>query len=210
MFLSELFVLTDTYGFVAVYEITNDSLSLFSMVAPGHTADGLTALLQTMEAALKQVSSGHGSNTTQILDLQVNTADGYFDLYLTMLEPLVADGTLSPAMGGRFASRDHVEEAESLDKVTEAMRAVTENGTFWLDITALSTNSSVRQADTVANNAVSPFFDDAFLSIIIGADWDWNWNWAEAGLLQNDLVDRVMPALEATTPGIGAYLNEAN
>lgn len=210
VFLSELLLLVENHGFVAVYEVTNDTLSVFSMMAPDHTATSLTEVLQPMKAALKEVSPGNLTMATQSLDMEIYTGDGYFDLYSTTLEPLVADGTLSPVMGGRFVTGDHVANTTQLEKVTAAMRAATENGTFWLDITALSTNSSVRQVDAIADNAVSAFFDDAFLSIIVGAAWDWARDWAETGTVQSDLMNRVMPALEAATPGTGAYLNEAN
>lgn len=100
--------------------------------------------------------------------------------------------------------------ATTVSKASDALRTFTENGTFWLDITALSTNSSVREVGPVATNAFSPFFDDAFLSIIAGAAWDWIRDWVESRPLQYDLMDRIMPAPEAAKPGTGAYLDVAN
>ncbi|KAI1083473.1 FAD-binding domain-containing protein [Whalleya microplaca] len=207
-FLSELQVLVDKNGIISVFEVTNTSLDVFALMAPGYTKSGLGKLLTNMISAIEHREAGKGKYVNSTLSVTLNEENSYLDLYSSTLEPVIAPNPLSPVMGGRFVSRHNV--AKGTSNIVNALRATTEGGRFWLAITALNTNSAVKVIDAVADNAVSPNFDDAFLSMIVGASWDWSRNWDDAAILQDELSNRVMPTLEAATPGTGAYLNEAS
>lgn len=201
IFASHLQGLVDDHGMVAAFMITNSTLDLYSIMAPGNTSDELTTLMDPMVTALeKKGAKSLGVNTTD--------AQTYFDLYSATLEPIVAPNPLSPVMGGRFVSRENM--ASNKSKVINSMRAATEGGKFWIACTALSTKSAVRMVEPVASNAAQPAFSDAFLSMIVGAAWSWTRSWHETAQLQDDLIHEVMPALEGATPGADAYVNEAN
>lgn len=211
-FTRELQVLVDDHGVGAAYMVLNTSLTVFSLMADGYTTDGLATLLEPMVAALEQSGSGSGSGsgiTSASLGMTLYRSDqGYYDLYNTTLAPLMAPQTENPVMGGRFVLRDNM--ARDPGAVVDGFRAATENGSYYLAVSALNTNSSVAAAAPVADNAVAPAWRDTYLSVIVGQTWSWTDDWSLAEALQADMAERVMPALEKATPGSGAYLNEGN
>lgn len=201
LFTSHLQSLIVDNGMAAAYEVANSSLSLFSLMAPAHNSSELETLMEPMVSALQEIVTG-------TLDITISGSNSYYKQYSTTLESLIAPNPLSPVLGGRFVSRDNT--AKNLSAVVKSMRTATASGNFYLAITALSTNSSVRVSTSVTENSVNPAWNDAFLSIIIGAFWDFEQPWDRAIALQSELTNAIMPNLEAATPGAGAYLNEAN
>jgi hypothetical protein len=201
VFVSHLQGLVDNNGVVSAFLISNDSLDVSSLMAPGHTSDELMTLLGPMISALEQTGAG-------TLNLTTSDSSSYFDLYASTFEPIIAPSPLGPVMGGRFVSRQNM--ASNASGVITSMRTATSSGKFWLACTALNTNSSASVATPVSSNAVQPAFGDAFISIIISALWSWDRPWNEVVPLQDELINVVMPVLEAATPGADAYLNEAS
>lgn len=207
VFHDELQHIVDSDGVVAALLLTNASLTVFSITAPGHTADSLSKLLQPMKSAL--INSCTAGLTEESLALTWNEGSGFHDLYTKTLMPLMDNVTESPVMGGRMVLRNNM--ASNKSDVLEAFRAATDGGRFYLASTALNTAGPALVARPVAANAVQPEWRDAFLSInIISSTWDWNQNWGEAAVRQADMIDRVLPAMEAATPGSAVYLNEGN
>ncbi|KAI1208510.1 uncharacterized protein F4807DRAFT_461835 [Annulohypoxylon truncatum] len=205
-FHDELQILVDTKGVVADYLLRNDSLTVFTITAPGYTADTLSTLLDPLILAITQ--SGSGSINKNSLNLKLNEADGYYNLYSKTLGPLINSSTESPVMGGRMVLRDNY--AKNKSAVIDSFRNVTDGGEFYMAATALNTVGAALLAKPVASNAVQPQWRDAFLSINIISQWDWNEDWKNAARLQADMVDRIIPVMEAATPGSAVYLNEGN
>lgn len=207
VFHEELQSICDRHGVVAAYMITNTSLIVYSITAPDQTADTLSTLLVPMSSAL--VQSGTGSLTQQSLNLTFYEADGFYDLYAKTLEPLMKPTSESPVMGGRMVLRENM--ASNRSAVIDSFRTATEDGKFYVGPTALNPNGAALVAAPVASNAVQPEWRNAFLSItVVSAVGDLSDDWIEAALLQDELVDRILPAMEAATPGSAVYLNEGN
>lgn len=207
VFHDELQRISDSDGVVGALLLTNASLTVFSITAPGHTADSLSALLQPMESALSR--SGKATLTKQSMGMTVTQGSGFYDLYSKTLMPLMDSVTEGPVMGGRMVLRENM--ASNKSAVIDAFRAATDGGRLYLASTALNTVGPAMVAGPVAANAVQSEWRDAFLSInIISSEWDWNQDWAEAAVRQDDMVRRVLPAMEAATPGSAVYLNEGN
>ncbi|KAI9048465.1 hypothetical protein LZ554_007300 [Drepanopeziza brunnea f. sp. 'monogermtubi'] len=59
-------------------------------------------------------------------------------------------------------------------------------------------------------NAVHPAWRETLMHCIVVADWDWTIPYSTMVAREAELTERVVPALEAVTPGSGTYLNEAN
>ena len=205
VFTSQLQPLVDDYGFEAEYVITNDSLDLFGMMAPGYTSDNLTKLIAPLMSSLAQTASGL---TAETLSLAVSDSNSYFNLYAATVEPLTAKNLLSPVIGGRFVSRANM--ASNASAVAAAIQAATDGGKFYVAVSAFNSNGSSRVAGPVASNAVQPALQEAFLSLIITALWTWDQPWDEAAALQDEYTNVIRPVLEAATPGADAYINEAN
>ncbi|KAK1964568.1 FAD-binding domain-containing protein [Colletotrichum sublineola] len=204
-FIAQLQPLVDNHGIVGELVMTNETLSLFGLMAPGLTSQELQVLLSPVLSALGQTQA---NLTAETISLSVSNGGGYYELFVATIEPLTETNVLSPAIGGRFVSRETI--ANNASAVTAAIRAATDGGRFFVAATALNAGGKSRVAAPVADNAVQPALKDAFLSLIITAVWSWDRPWAEAEGLLSELTNVVMPVLEAATPGAGAYANEAN
>ncbi|PYH83210.1 FAD-binding domain-containing protein [Aspergillus uvarum CBS 121591] len=192
-------------GVYTTYAVTNDSFSIYALVAPSHTEAELTRLLAPMLTALAQ----HDGLTPQALALQTSGAASLYDLLAADLWPTLAGAALVPVMGGRLITRANIDA--NVAGVVQAMRTITRGGTFYFSCTGINTTTAAAQAvGPVADNAVLPAWRDTAYSCLVGAAWSWGDSWAPVAGWQAELLDRVLPALEAVTPDSGAYLNEAN
>ncbi|KAF3490691.1 uncharacterized protein GIQ15_00208 [Arthroderma uncinatum] len=205
VFLQQLQPLVDNHGIVAEFIITNDTLTLFGMMAPGYGRHGLTTLLRPMMRALKRTAPGI---TEEAVRFSTSDSMSYSKLYSKTVEPLTMNETFPPAVGGRFVSRANM--ASNTSAIIDSLRATTYGGKFIVAATALNVNGSGREVAPVADNAVEPAFHRAFMSLIVSAAWTPGRPWAEAIMLQDELTNVIIPTLEAATPGTGAYINEAN
>lgn len=205
-FHSEMRPLVDQ-GFVAEYAVTNDTLQLFGMVAPGQTAESLRAALAPLLAALQSRASA--TLTADAMGLNISHSTSYHDLYAATVEPLMAANSLPPAVAGRLVPRA-VLEAENGTWHAALRRAVSmANGRYFASITTFNARRAGRTRP-VAPNAVQPNLQTAFSTVIITPHWANTEPWSDAADLERELEGEVMPVLEAATPGAGAYKNEAS
>ncbi|KAF2841763.1 FAD-binding domain-containing protein [Patellaria atrata CBS 101060] len=194
-------------GMVAQYIVTNDTLSLFGMMAPGFTGDELTTVMQPMMTALSK--DGLATDSSAAMNLVVAESNSYYDLYAAKVMPLMAENSIGPVVSGRFVSRENM--ATNASAVNAALRTTTGNGRFIVAITALNATGPSRIVDPIASNAMQPAFKEAFMSLIIAAPWNSRSDpWAEAAVLQDELHSVIRPVLESATPGTGVYMNEGN
>ncbi|KAL9083284.1 MAG: hypothetical protein Q9165_008590 [Trypethelium subeluteriae] len=198
--------LVDDHGMVAEYLISNETLDLFGLMAPGFNRANLTLAMEPMISALSK--NGSSGLTAKTVNLTVSDGDGYYNLYAATVEPLTLQDTIPPVNGGRFVSRENM--AANASAVNAALRAATANGAFIVAVTALNSAGPSRAVPPIASNAMQPAFKEAFMSVIITADWSWEESWAEAAVLQDELINVILPTLEAATPNAAAYINEAN
>ncbi|KAI0533594.1 FAD-binding domain-containing protein [Xylaria digitata] len=209
IFFDQLRSLIGTNGFNADVIVTNDTLSVFSLLSASHTAAELRNLTEPLVAQVEGVRKYNNNITQQAVNTNTSDAGSYFKLYSTTLEPLIAPNPLTPVLGGRLVSRANMDENPGA--VIDAMRVAVDGGNFTLAVSALNLTSPARVVPPVAANSVSESLNDAALSIILVSAWDFGKRpWTDAVALQADLENRIMPVLEAATPGAGAYLNEGN
>ena len=193
-------------GFVAEYMITNDSLNLYGMIAPGHTAESLRSTMNPMLSAL--TSNVSSTLTVDAIGLTITQWSSYHALYTATIGPLMVNNTFVPAVSGRFLRREVIEN----DSATwhAALRRVASIGNGHLaSITTLNARNKHRLA-AVSPNSLQPNFETAFSSIIITPNWSNAFPWSEAAVLEQQLQYEVMPILEEATPGAGVYKNEAS
>lgn len=201
-FLVQLQPLVDEHGLTAAFEITNDTLTLFSLIAPGFTHTNLTTMMGPLLSAI----GFEGASAAQI-----HTRDypSYFAMYNTTLAPLIAAALVSPVTAGRFVSRENV-AGKNWTAVLDAFRTTTLGGAFYITVDAMNVQSQVRQNPPIAPNAVLPAWNNVFLNLIVSAAWEWDQPWNETVGLQEQMTSVILPALEAATPNAHAYLNEGN
>lgn len=214
VFLEQLKPLVDDAGVVAEFFIANDTLQVFGLMGPHHTAEQLTTVLSPLTSSVNEVLVAHKNGNTAItaaqnLNLVVSEDNGYFDLYAKVVRPTLVNATESVAIGGHYVSRTNM--ATNSSAVLSALRHTTDGGKFSIGITAFNLTGANREAaPPVASNAVQAQAQDAFLSLIIQSAGSKTLPWADALALQDELHDNIMPFVNNATPGAGAYGNEAN
>jgi hypothetical protein len=194
-------------GFVAEYMISNDTVNVFGMMAPGHTSESLRAAMKPMISALS--SSTSSSLTAKSLNLQLMHRDSYHQVYAAAVEPIMAGNSFAPAVAGRFLPRSVIESDSAAWHA--ALREVTSisDGRYVIAVTALNAQNEYRNS-AVAANSVQPNFKNAFSSLIISPKWSHTEPWSHAAELLDEIENTIMPVLEKVTPGAGAYKNEAS
>ncbi len=194
-------------GMVAEYGFTNETLVVTGVMAPGHTSDSLQSSLQPLVDALTAKSCSQ--LTIQSLGMKLAQADSYYGLYKAEIESHLAGLVFPAAMAGRFVPRKIMDiDATELDK---ALRAVADRG-YAYAVIALNALNSVRNrtAPPIAANAVQPNFNDAYSSLMISPRWTNSLPWSEAQVLQDQLINEILPMYDAAAPDAGGYKNEGN
>ncbi|PSN59523.1 FAD-binding domain-containing protein [Corynespora cassiicola Philippines] len=175
-------------GFVAEYMVSNESLDVFGLMAPDHTADSLGSAMAPLLSSLAAV---------------------YHDLYAATIGPLMAGNSFAPAVAGRFLPRAVIEANSTAWHAALRHATSVGDGRYFASVTTLNSRNPHRVA-AVAANALQPNFETAFSSLIISPRWSHTQPWSDAAALVRELEDEVMPVLEQVTPGAGAYKNEAS
>ncbi|KAJ3499207.1 hypothetical protein NLG97_g518 [Lecanicillium saksenae] len=194
-------------GVVAEYGLSNDSLIVTGIMAPGHTSSSLKSLLRPLLQAISRTSKS--KLTEKSLRIKYSQARGYYDLYRAQIQSHL-EGLVFPAtIAGRFIPREVMDQKPQ--NVGRALREIANRGYSFAAITLNAINSVRNQtAPPIAPNAVQPNFVAAYSSLMINPDWSNSMPWSEAEVLQKELVSEILPLFDAAIPNAGAYKNEAN
>ncbi|KAK1760971.1 hypothetical protein QBC47DRAFT_18975 [Echria macrotheca] len=183
-------------GSMVVYYFTTD----FFMIAP-LTAYGETeAEVQTIMAPF--VASLHSLNVT--FSVEYSETATYYDHYDKYFGPL-PNGAIQIGIaqyGGRLIPRSVVGDAA----LAATARSIVEKGVTWIGV---GTDVSAFGAD--GRNAVLPAWRDAAVHVTLTTPWSFDpARWGDMLAAQELMTAEIMPAIEAVTPGSGAYMNEAD
>jgi hypothetical protein len=194
-------------GIVAEYYLTNETLSVTGIVAPGKTSESLQTSLQPLFDALTAETKRR--LTAQSLGIKFTQADNYYDLWKTEFESRLGGLTFPAAIAGRFVPRN-IMDVNSTD-MDRAFRTVADRG-YVFAVIALNATNPVRNltAPPIAPNAVQPHFHAAYSRLMINPPWSNSLPWSEARVLQDEIIQEILPILDAAAPNAGAYKNEAN
>ncbi|KAK1579368.1 uncharacterized protein LY79DRAFT_672528 [Colletotrichum navitas] len=190
-------------GVYTTYSVTNTSFIVLAFIAPSHNQTELETLMQPMLTALVR----QNGLSPESVNLQTTGASNIYDLLAANVWPILENASLVAAQGGRLVTRANLKT--DLPGVMAAMRKITSGGTFYLACTGINTTTS-SVVPPVADNAVLPAWRDTSLSCLIGTAWAWGQSWDPVSGWQKELINEILPAIEAVTPNSGAYLNEAN
>ncbi|KAL2139204.1 hypothetical protein VTI28DRAFT_5512 [Corynascus sepedonium] len=187
-------------GAVVTYSISKTKLAVHSAILPG----GDTTTAGSKLAPIKKALTKAG-----VSSLAINTTSypSWLDLHTVVWGPVLAVTPEGVISGGRMFPRSQTDSAEGAATVGRAMRTAIDAG-FSVSCGAVNANTS-RPAGG-PENAVSPAWRATLVQCQILRTWDWDRTWAENAVYQTALTEKVMPAIEAASPGGGSYLNEAN
>ncbi|RYP13205.1 hypothetical protein DL765_006996 [Monosporascus sp. GIB2] len=183
---------TTNLGAGSEWVLGNGFFMMQPLIAPGITSQQLQALVQPV---------------LNVLDQNNMAYDYAIDDFATYLD---ANQAMSPQwnisqfnIGGRFLPRSLFSTNDSVALITNALRFIVTNGGVYSAMTL-----DVSRAP-IAPNSVHPAWRTAQLVSTFGTPYD-RYNY-EANIAGRHHVTHVLaPALEALTPGGGAYLNEAD
>lgn len=194
-------------GMVAEYGLSNESLAVTGILAPGRTKDALRSSLRPLFAEIAQKSKS--KLTEKHLAVQYSQANSYYELYKTQIQSHL-EGLVFPAtIAGRFIPRSAMDQ--NATRVDMALRQIADRGYSFAAITLNAINSVRNQTSTpIAPNSVQPNFVNAYSSLMIAPRWSNSFPWSEAELLQTELLGEILPLFDAVAPNAGAYKNEAN
>lgn len=125
------------------------------------------------------------------------------------------DGDISVGIaqyGGRLIPRAAVtpsttdNDNDNGTALADTLRFIAEQG-----VTFIGVGTDVSGFATDEQNSVLPAWRDALVHATLTTPWSWDpADWDEMLAQQALMTDTIVPALEAVTPGSGAYMNEAD
>ncbi len=130
----------------------------------------------------------------------------YYNHYNQFFGPLPVGniGVGIAQYGGRLIPRSVVQNNNA--QLGQVARSIVEQGVTWIGV---GTNVAPFGKNNV--NAVLPAWRDALVHTTLTTDWSFvPSDWPKMLANQDLMTNKIMPAIEAVTPGSGAYMNEGN
>lgn len=194
-------------GMVAEYVFTNETFLVTGVMAPGWNSSSLRASLQPLVDSLTAATCSRLN--AQSIGMRLHQADNYYDLYRAEIESHLTGLVFGPAIAGRFVPR-RLMDANTTDLHT-ALRAITNRGYSFYALAMNALNPLRNQtAPPIAPNAMQPNFKTAYSAMMINPTWSNSQPWSEAEVVQDQLMNEILPIYDAVVPNAGAYKNEGN
>lgn len=185
--------------------VTNDTLDIINFVMPDQNTSSIDDLLAPFLPELDRLGLGYDLTTTQY--------STYIDSFIASYGPLPYGNTCPnyPIIASRLIPRATVLEPVSNQRLMDLYRNITHGGTWWIGCSFLNVDDAPGSPRPPhPPNAVHPAWRDAVAYCNPQTHEAYAWSDpAAASALRRTLVDDLLPALEAATPG-GAVLNEVD
>lgn len=188
-------------GNTVEFEVTATVFAAISFTVPSGSPSDIDSLLGPYLEQLEQLGIQYSYSS--------HSSPSYYQHYDRDLGPLPYGPWPGDILfSNRLFPRSVSEEVTTNSALVETIRNMTtyQDGYFWLGCMAVNVNSSTSHPD----NAVLPAFRDVLgICTVIGY---WDWTGPISGMWERKayLVDEIVPAFEAVTPGSGSYLNEVD
>ncbi|KAH8653558.1 hypothetical protein BX600DRAFT_385991 [Xylariales sp. PMI_506] len=127
----------------------------------------------------------------------------YYDHYNTFFGPLPYG--LIKIGGSQYGARLIPRDLVAHPNITAAGRTIVEQDAVWVGV-----GTNVAPFGSNLTNGVNPAWREALVHTAITVPFALKGPWEDNVARQDKLTDVLIPALEAVTPGSGAYVNEAN
>ncbi|KAE9411617.1 putative isoamyl alcohol oxidase [Gymnopus androsaceus JB14] len=185
-------------GTLIIYYISSTSFQIVPLTAYSKTAAEVQEILSPYLLILQSMNITYTSTVIQ--------SDSYYDHYNTFAGPLPGGNTPVGVgqYGGRLIPFKTVQENQTALAAT--VRSITEKNVAWIGF-----GTNVSSFGTESQNSVLPAWRDALVHVVLSTPWSFDpAEWDQMLANQLLMTDTVMPAIEAVTPGSGAYMNEGD
>ncbi|KAK7936684.1 uncharacterized protein PG986_015122 [Apiospora aurea] len=185
-------------GTMVVSVFNTSSFSIMSLTAYNKTQEDVQGILEPFESALESLGVNYTAAFTQ--------SDTYHDHIDTYFGPL-PQGIVQVGIwhyGARLIPA----------LLSDAWRFVIEQGATWTgvatDVSSFDGSDKTGGGGGGGSNSVHPAWRDALVHAVLYLPWSFEAPWADMVALLDKMTDVIIPAIEAATPGSGAYVNEAD
>ncbi|KAJ5716008.1 FAD binding domain protein [Penicillium malachiteum] len=188
-FVTDIMPLTDV-GAVAIWEVAEYLFELSPITLPGGTRQKLQKQLEPTLSLLKKNNISYSYTIKQ------------FSTYYASYEEMNPGVNITEyQIGGRLIPRSVLESNPA--SFISTLQSISQEGGV---ISGVSLNVSQNQA---AVTSVNPAWRNAAISVVLGTAFNYTSRTADLNN-QKLITDKLVPQLEALSPGGGAYLNEAD
>ncbi|KAF9462839.1 isoamyl alcohol oxidase [Collybia nuda] len=180
-------------GVMIIYIFTNTSFTISPTTAYNKTRTEVEKILAPLVSSLTSLNVVHTVGYSE--------SSTYYDHYNMYFGPLPI-GTIQVGIaqyGARFIPRAVV------GNISETMRRIVEQGATWIGV-----GTNVGPFGTHKTTSVHPAWRDAIVHTTFSLPWDFFAPWEDMISLQDLMTNKIIPEIEAVTPGSGAYVNEAD
>ncbi|KAK0651725.1 putative isoamyl alcohol oxidase [Cercophora newfieldiana] len=187
-------------GSMVVYYFTSTFFMIAPLTAYDKSEAEVRAIMAPFVATLTAMNVTHNAAYSE-------TAN-YWDHYNTYFGPL-PNGAIQIGIaqyGGRLVPRRTITNNASATALAGAGRFIAEQGVTWIGV-----GTDVSRFGARKSNSVLPAWRDALVHVTLTTPWSFEPSaWGQMLNNQDFMTNTIMPAIEAVTPGSGAYMNEAD
>ena len=185
-------------GSMVVYYFTTNFFMIAPLTAFGKTTPEVEAIMAPLLAQLTALGVKYNAGYTQ-------TAT-YYEHYDKYFGPLPV-GNIQVGIaqyGGRLVPLSAFQK--NATAMSQTARYIAEKGVTWIGV-----GTDVSRFGKANANAVLPAWRTPLVHATLTTDWSFDpAKWDTMLANQKLMTEDIMPAIEAVTPGSGAYMNEAN
>ncbi|KAG9256537.1 FAD binding domain-containing protein [Emericellopsis atlantica] len=181
-------------GALVIYYFSADFFQIAPLTAYDQTEADVRAMLSPFINRLKRL----GITYTEIYSESPDHRT-HFDQYFGPL-PLGNIQVGIAQYGGRLIPRDSINNITSFTRLIGATP-----GAIFIGV-----GTDVSPFAAGQSNSVLPAWRDALVHATLTTPWDFEASWEDMIANQVLMTNELMPAIEALTPGSGAYMNEAD
>ncbi|ORY64797.1 uncharacterized protein BCR38DRAFT_341988 [Pseudomassariella vexata] len=180
-------------GAMVVYYFTNTFFMISPVNAYNKTKDEVEVIMSPFVQALDSLDVTYTAS--------YNMSATYYDHYDTYFGPLPL-GNIQVGIaqyGGRLIPRAVV------SNISDTMKSIVEQGVTWIGV-----GTNVNPFGTTETTSVHPAWREAIVHATLTTPWNFTAPWEDMIALQDLMTEKIMPEIEAATPGSGAYANEGD
>jgi hypothetical protein len=177
--------------------MTKETFTLASLTAPGLTQAEVLTLLSPLTKVLDKLKMPYVLVPTYF--------NNFYDHFAASFGPLpMGSIPIADMISSRLIPRSTL--AEHPAGISRALRDAVDSGHFYVALSAMN----LKATPGAPAKAVLPAWRSTIAQCIVGEPWNWSIPHTEMVARKSELLDDVMPKLDAATPGSGIYLNEAH
>lgn len=178
------------------FALTPTGFQAFAITVPDKTGEDVGKLLAPVFANLTKRGIPYSWTPT-------NSAN-YLAYFSSRFGPgILGAGPATVQLASRLIPRAGIEDETQRGTIIDAMKAFNDAKYWTLGCHALNVGKASHP-----DNAVLPAWRKAIANCNIVSYWDWDVAQTEMAARKHLLTGKLMPGLEAATPGAGTYLNE--